>query len=406
MGKRKQWISLLAGILAFIMIFGIVAGVLPTVVNAASSSEIAAELSGLKADKAELDQKLKDLKSQLSDNLDDMEAIVEQKDNIDQQVFMLYAQQDNLNEQIMSYSLLIADKQDELDAAETRLEELTEKHKARLRAIEEGGSLSYWAVLFQAKSFTDLLGRFYMIQEIAAADQRRIEEMGAVAKEVSAAKEALQAEKKELEQSRKELEATQAELEVRQKEAEDLLAALIATGDEYEELIHAAEQEANELNKEIANKEAEYEASLPPVTQHPDSGTVTWLVPCKYIKLTSAWGYRQNPTGPGTEFHDGVDLANNSGTPIYATRSGYVHAADTGKNLGNYVTLNHQDGYKTQYAHMTYFVVKTGQWVEQGQLIGYMGSTGRSTGPHLHFSIYYNGTSQNPANYMSLPIWP
>ena len=399
MGKRKQWVSILAGVLALIMTLSVIVGVLPTHAHAASASEIESQLNELKSQKEELAKKLKELKGQYSDNLDDMEATVAQKDIIDQEVFMLYSEITNLNEQISAYGLLIADKQDELDAAETRLKELTAKHKERLRAIEEGGTLSYWAVLFQSKSFTDLLARFYMIQEIAAADQRRIKEMDAAAKEVAAAKETLQTEKKSLEESKAELEVSKQELEVKRAEADALLAKLIETGEEYAELIHEAEKESNDLAKSIANKEAEYEeATRPPVT----SDGSTWIVPCRYILLTSAWGYRQNPTGPGTEFHDGVDLANNTGTPIYASRSGYVHAAGYGKNLGWYVTLNHQDGYKSQYLHMTHYVVNTGDWVEQGQLIGYMGSTGRSTGPHLHFSIYYNGSSVNPANYINI----
>lgn len=402
MGKRKQWVSILAGILALIMVLSVVVGVLPTVAHAATPAELQSQISGLKAQKAEQDKKLKELKAQYKDNLNDMEATVAQKDIIDQEIFMLYEQMANLNEQITAYGLLIADKQDELEAAQARLKELTEKHKARIRAIEEDGGLSYWAVLFQAKSFTDLLGRFYMIQEIAAADKRRINEMNVAAKEVAEAKETLQSEKKELEQSKEELEVTKQEQEQKREEADALLAQLIASGNEYKELVHAAEKESNDLAKELANKEAEYEEAIKPPPSAAPEGSGEWIVPCRYKLLTSAWGYRPNPTGPGTEFHDGVDLANDTGTPIYAARSGYVHAAGWGKNLGNYVTLNHQDGFKSQYLHMTHYVVKTGQWVEQGQLIGYMGSTGRSTGPHLHFSIYYNGSSVNPANYISI----
>jgi len=401
MGKRKQWVSILAGILALIMIFSVIVGVLPATASAATASELASQIDDLKAQKKEQDKKLKELKAQYKDNLNDMEATIDQKDIIDQEIFMLYEQVANLNEQITAYGLLIADKQDELDAAQVRLKELTAKHKDRIRAIEEDGGLSYWAVLFQAKSFTDLLGKFYMIQEIAAADQRRMKEMSAAAKEVAEAKEQLQTEKKELEQSKEELDVAKQEQEQKRAEADALLAKLIKDGDAYEKLVHEAEKETNRLSQELADKEEEYEIA----TRPPDPNEKGWMVPCKYILLTSAWGYRKNPTGPGTEFHDGVDLANNTGTPIYATRSGYVHAAGWGKNLGNYVTLNHMDGYKSQYLHMTHYVVKTGQWVEQGQLIGYMGSTGRSTGPHLHFSIYYNGSSVNPAEYMNLSKW-
>ena len=170
MRKRKLWVSILAGILAFVLVFGLVAGVLPYLVDAkaASSSELKQQLDALKADKKEIDATIKELEGQLSDNLSDMQAIVDQKNTIDQQVFMLHEKVANINEQIAAYSNLIADKQEELDAAEQRLGELNEKNKERIRAMEEDGSLSYWSVLFKANSFADLLDRLNMVEEIAA----------------------------------------------------------------------------------------------------------------------------------------------------------------------------------------------------------------------------------------------
>jgi murein DD-endopeptidase MepM/ murein hydrolase activator NlpD len=98
--------------------------------------------------------------------------------------------------------------------------------------------------------------------------------------------------------------------------------------------------------------------------------------------------------------HHGVDLANKKGTPIYATKSGIVSLATYGSGYGYYVKIDHGSGYESLYAHMTHYVVKQGQVVVQGQIIGYMGSTGKSTGPHLHFSIYKNGESVNPMDYI------
>ena len=126
----------------------------------------------------------------------------------------------------------------------------------------------------------------------------------------------------------------------------------------------------------------------------------SWRKPCSWIKLTSPYGYRTHPTTGQWKFHNGVDLANNQGTPIYAARSGKVTVATYGGTYGYYVTINHGDGFSSLYAHMTHDVVSVGQTVTKGQLIGYMGSTGRSTGPHLHFSIFYNGSSVNPMNYI------
>ena len=129
---------------------------------------------------------------------------------------------------------------------------------------------------------------------------------------------------------------------------------------------------------------------------------VTWRVPCSYRKLTSPFGERDAPTAGASTFHKGVDLAGPEGTPIYASRGGTVTIASYSNSGGFYVTINHGDGSSSSYLHMTGYTVSTGQRVSAGQLIGYMGSTGISTGSHLHFSIYYQGVAVNPAHYVPL----
>ena len=430
MQKRKLWVSVLAGLLAALMVFGLVAGVLPSLVSAAeSSSEIEKQLDALKEQKAEIDAQIDEYESQLSDNLDEMTQIVEQKSLIDQEIFMLYEQIENINEQIAAYSLLIADKQDELDEAEARFEALSLKNKDRIRAMEEEGELSYWSVLFQANSFSDLLDRLNMIEEIAAADQRRLKELNDAAVEVAQAKESLESEKVELEATKEELNASQVVLEGKREEADALLAELIAIGAEYEALLDAAELDVENLLSEISQKEEEYDeakereyqawlqawlaTSVPPTTApQPNYGGsagtshvvagLTWLVPCNYTKFSSPYGYRIHPVYGDWRFHSGVDLAAPSGTPIVASRSGKVTTASYSWSGGYYVTVNHQDGFETKYLHMTHYIVAPGDYVSAGQVIGYVGSTGTSTGNHLHFSVYYNGVSQNPADYINI----
>ena len=353
-----------------------------------------------------------------------MKEMVEQKNLIDQEITLLYDQVDNMNEQISTYSLLIADKQAELTAAEAKFAELTEKNKERIQAMEEDGEISYWSVLFQANDFPDLLDRLNMVQEIAAADQRRLKELDEAAKAVGVAKEELQVEKDALEVSKQELEETQAELEKKREKADDLLAKMVAKGLEFEEYMDEAEDEQAKLAKDIAKKKDEYDkakyqewlaTSVPPTTKpkKPSSssggstssstvGGITWKVPIRYTAFTSPFGWRKHPVYGTRKFHYGVDLAAPSGTPIYATRSGTVVAATYNSSSGNYVTINHGDGYKSIYMHMTRDTVKVGQYVKQGQVIGYCGSTGASTGPHLHFGISYNGSYVNPANYIRI----
>lgn len=421
--KRKLFISVLSAIMAAILLFGLVAGVLPYLVNAKgeSAGELKQQLDALKGEKDKIDEEIEKLEGQLSTNLTDMQAMVDQKNTIDQEIFMLYQKMENLNEQIATYGNLIADKQEELDAAQARLSELNAKNKERIRAMEEDGTLSYWSVLFKANSFADLLDRLNMVEEIAAADQRRLKEISDAAKEVEEVKATLETEKAALEENKKALADAQAKQEERRAEADKLLADLVATGQEYQALLDAAESEAGALQDDIEEVKVAYDnakyqewlsTSVPPTTSSAPSGGnagdgntvggVTWLIPCNYTRFSSPFGYRVHPVYGDWRFHYGVDLSAPSGTPIVATRSGTVTTATYSSSAGYYVTLDHGDGFSSKYLHMTHYIVGVGDTVTAGQVIGYVGSTGTSTGPHLHFSILYNGSHVNPANYINI----
>ena len=428
MDKRKLIVSILAGLLALVMVFGLVASFIPTQASAAKSSEIKKQLDSLKEDKKAIQEEIKKLQGQINENQSEMEQMVQKKDLIDQEITLRYDEIANINEQIAACSLLIADKQEELVEAETRFEELSEKNKERIRAMEENGQINYWSVLFQANSFSDLLDRLNMVQEIAAADQRRLKELDEAAKAVSAAKTELEEEKAGLEVAKEELNVAQAELEAKRVEADEILADLVATGEEYEKMMEDSEDKQAELLKEIAKKESDYKkakyqewlaTSVPPPTKpkkpsstKPSSGGssntgstttggITWKKPIVYTMVSSPFGYRYHPISGKYKMHYGIDLAAPTGRPIYATRGGTVsYTGYEAGGAGNWVQINHGDGYKSVYMHMTKYVVRSGQNVSQGQLIGYCGSTGGSTGPHLHFGISYNGTYVNPANYM------
>lgn len=425
---KRRIVSVLCALLALIMVFQLTGTAAPLTVNAAkSSSELKSELNGLKDDKKKQDEELAEIRAKQSANLEDMEAIVAQKNLIDQEVFILFSQLTNIENQITVYSALIADKQDQLDQAEAHLAQLQEQNRARIRAMEKNGGLSYWSVIFQANSFADLLDRLRMVQEIAEADKRRLEEMSAAAAVVAEAKTSLEEEKEGLEQTRAELEVAQVELDARRAEADRLLAELVAKGEEYKALVEEAEQKANELAQSILDKEAEYDAAKdreyqewlaaqpkpePPANVGSGSGGtagdpnyvagLTWLVPISYTEFSSPFGWRLHPVYGDWRFHYGVDLSAPTGTPIVASRSGKVTTTSYDGSSGYHVYINHGDGFVTRYLHMTHYVVSPGQYVNAGQVIGYCGSTGASTGPHLHFSVYYNGQAVNPADYISI----
>lgn len=432
MKNKNVWVSVLAGIMAVLMLLMLVIGLIPVGANAASSSEIKKELDALKEQKAEIQEQIDGLKDQIADNMSEMEKITTEKSIIDQEIGLLNQQILNINEQIAAYGLLIADKQDELDEAQAHWEALNEKNKERIRAMEEGGTLSYWAVLFKANSFADLLDRLNMIEEIAASDQRRLEEMNAAAQAVAAAQAELETEKEALEVTKAELDQMQADLEVKRAEADAILVELNAIGEEYEKLVDEAEADEEALIAEIAKTEKEYnqakrqEAAAAAAKAAAEAAAkaaeeaaknngnsnvsssdaaaaasgIKWLMPCSYRYLSSPYGWRVHPVYGDYRFHSGVDLAAAAGTPIYATRSGTVTTATYNSSAGYYVTINHGDGFSSSYLHMTHYIVSVGQKVSAGQVIGYVGSTGTSTGAHLHFSIYYNGSTQNPASYI------
>ena len=408
MDKRKLFISILAGLLAALMIFGIIASAIPQASAAKSSSQIKNEINDLKSDKNKIEKEIAKLEGQLSSNLSEMKDIVAQKNVIDQQVALLHEQTQNINDQITAYSDLIADKQAELDAATARWQELSDKYKERIRTMEEDGNVSYWSVLFKANSFSDLLDRLNIIQEIAASDQRRLKELNDAAEVVAQAKAGLEEEKSALEDSKKELEAANKKLEESRAETDRLLKELIATGAKYQKLIDEAEEKESEAKATLSKleyeydqaKEREYQEWLAQQTPQGTPNSSGWVMPIKYDMVTSSYGYRIHPIYGTKRMHHGIDLAAPKGRAIVASRSGIVTNANYESDAGYNVTINHMDGFASVYMHMTHYIVSKGDKVVAGQVIGYCGSTGASTGPHLHFGIYYNGSSVNPANYL------
>ena len=431
--NKKLFVSILAGLMVVVMLLGLIVSILPHDAGALSSSELKDQLDALQEEKDAITAQIKDLEQQQSANRADIDAIMQQKAVIEQQIALLQDEITNVNEQIAAYSLLIADKQDELEEAESHLAYLTDMHKKRLRAMEEQGPLSYWSVIFKANSFSDLLDRVIMVKEIAAADQQRLTEMNEAATAVVETQKELEAEKLALEQSRAELEASQETLAAKNAESDVLLSELVAVSEDMNALHSQFEAAEDSFLDQIAIKDQEYnkklaeeressrqasiqasiqesieaaKPSIKPTTGNSDGGSSgsssseKWLKPCAYSRVSSPFGYRIHPVTGEWAMHKGVDLPAPKGTPIYASRSGYVTIATYHSTAGNYVTINHQDGYTSVYMHMTHDVVSVGEYIKAGDLIGYVGNTGRSKGYHLHFGITYNGSYVNPMNYI------
>ena len=413
---NRKLVTVIAGIMAVIMLLGLLLSLFAGSAHAASasSSEIQKQIDEMKAQQEEIKKQKNELESQRKQNQNDIKSLVAEKNNFDQQVALLYEEISYTNDLISAYNLLIADKQKDLDDAQQLLETLNEAYRERIRAMEEEGELSYWSVLFEASSFSDFLDRLNMIREIASADQRRLEQLRAVAKEVEEARQVLAAEKAALQETKAALEVSQIELEEKSASASTLLNELIAKGEEYEAYVEQCEEQNRVMMEEIANKQEEYDkakysewlaTSVPPTTKpasKPNNvGGVTWYVPTTNYRITSVYGMRIHPVYGYQKMHTGVDLAAPKNTPITAARAGVVVWAGWGDTGGWWVKVDHGDGFATTYLHLTRYIVKVGDFLEAGQVLGYMGSTGVSTGSHLHFGVMYNGVWMDPLKYIN-----
>ena len=433
MNKRKRMVSILAGVMAFVMVLSLILSLIPTRTYADSSSEIRKQITYLQEEKEEIQEKIKEVQAQYEENEDEIADIIAKKNVIDQEIQLLTTQITNMNEQLSAYNVLIADKQDELDNAEDRYNTLNEENKVRIRTMEEEGELSYWEVLFKANSFSDLLDRLNIVEEIAASDNRRLKELSEAADQVVVAQDVLVEEKAEMEEAKKELDETEAQLADKRQEADDLIQELLAKADDLEALKAEFELQEEEFLTQIAQKETEYseakqrewEAYMATYTQptqaaagstgnSSSSGGTTssggtggtssggWVVPCSYTSITSPFGYREAPTSGASTYHQGVDLDTGTGWTVVAAKAGTVVAATYGSAAGNYVKIDHHDGFTSIYMHLNSYCVSVGQNVSAGQQIGTTGATGVATGDHLHFGISLNGVWVNPCLYVAL----
>ncbi len=418
---RKFWITVISLVLCVLMLGGLVTSALLTIASAASSSEIQKTINDLKNQAQEIADQGAALQKEIDANQSDTQSTIDKKSDIDQQISITEAEIQNTNALIQQYSLLIAQKQSELEDALARQAEMNETYKARLRAMEENGTISYWSVLFKATDFSDLLSRIDSIHEVAEADQRMLKELEAISLEIEADRESLENELAAQQAAKDALAEQEATLQAQRAEADALLIDLAAAYDNLTDEYLANEAEEEALRKEIMEAQAAYEAALSAeeaerlAQQNQNnvagsgstsnvtpstSGFVSPLPGGAYV--TCAYGWRIHPIWGDRRFHSGVDLAASQGTPIYAIAAGTVTTAAYGDANGYYVSISHGNGYGSVYCHMTNYIVSVGDSVSQGQVIGYVGSTGWSTGPHLHFEIHVNGSAVNPMDYISL----
>ena len=362
-----------------------------------------ADIDSLKNDAADLTSQRKELESKLDALKDDKSQALAKKQLLDQKVTNTAAQIKNVEAQIADYAALITQTEAELADAEQREAEQYELFCTRVRAMEERGKVSYWSVLFKAESFTDLLGRMDIVNEIMDADQAVIDQLQALQVEIEEKKASLEASKAESEAAKADLVAKKTELDAQRKEAIALVNEINDNENEYKETLDELDKEEERIQAMIVKKSKELaaqQAAQNGGTSNAALGGYIWPVSSHYI--TSTFGGRASPGGIGSTNHKGIDIGRvGYTTEIHAAKAGTVIVSQYSSSYGNYVVVSHGSGNTTLYAHMSSRKVSVGAYVNQGDVLGITGSTGHSTGPHLHFEMSENGVRINPLNYLT-----
>ena len=460
--NNKKVISVIAVIMAVLMLMTLIISVIPTsayaLVTQADIDEAQRKKDELVSQRQASQEKIDKLKEQQASVLEQKAALDERNEYAREQLTIVL-------EQIDMYSEMIAEKRKEVDEARTKEEEQLRRYRTRVRAMEENGGYNILTLVFNASSFTELLTSLDDIGEIMEQD-RQLEDEYIAAREAHEAVQAeYEAEKAELEAKQAELEAEKAELEGLIAEADQLLKELeedIEKAIKEYEIAEAARAAAaahlsalvaalNKQNQEIANSNnnanngggsgdtgstsgdaagsgsadggstsggAAGGGSTDSGSSSGSSGSgglisagsegvqgtgsLVWPVPCSHT-VTSRFGWRVHPITGTERYHNGMDIDGygHDGDIIIACDAGVVVAAQWSDSYGYYIMIDHGNGMQTLYAHMSGMAVSYGAKVSQGQTIGYLGSTGWSTGTHCHLEIYVNGSRTDPEAYFS-----
>ena len=360
------------------------------------------EIDALKKQQQESQAKQQQLKEQLADVKEDQAAAQQKRQILGQQLDAINAEIANIDAQIAWYDGEIARKEVERKEAEAREAEQYELFCQRVRMMEEQGTVSYWSILFNAGSFSDLLDRIADVDAVMAYDNEIMNQLIATRQELERLQGELEGARAEEQAARAQQEAKKAEQQAKVAEAQKLLDQINADAAEVNRQLEAEDAAAASIQAEITRKQKqlEEERKQQNVTLPPTGSGYQWPLPASCLTLTSAFGYRMHPIDLVPHSHTGIDVSAAGGTPIYAAKGGQVIMSVYGSGVnwsyGNFVVIDHGDGTTTLYAHMSSRAVSEGQLVTQGQTIGYVGNTGNSKGNHLHFEVRVNGQRVDP----------
>lgn len=402
---RKKWGKCFTAV----MLAGMI-----TVTTSVSAPVHAESISELESQQEALEAKSEELSAALEEAKQNTEAKEALKQQYEENINQVQGQIDTLNQEIRVLDEEIAAKQKEIEGPQAEIDENLELLKQRIRAIYIAGETSTLDILLGAEDFSDFLDKASLLQTITSHDVTLIE---TIQEKVSA----IQEEKDVIETSREQVSAKKAELDTQQQELTRLLEEnqvileeLYGIQEHAQHVMDENDAELGEIEEQIASyyraqaqNNAASSSSAPtsdspansaPVVAPYTGGAFVWPTPGFYY-LSSQWNEDR-----GYYNHGAIDIAGGGiyGSPVVAAAGGTVvfsSAGGWGGGYGTYLMIDHGGGISTLYAHMSGLAVSQGATVSAGQTIGYVGSTGDSTGPHLHFEVRENGTKVNPMNY-------
>ena len=408
--KRTTWrLRLLCSLLGVCVLTGL----LPAKAGAEVSQ---AELESLRAERAMIQAQREAKQAEIDELTESAVGILVQKRALDERNMYTMQQIQLNNEEIALYDQMIADKEQEVLNAQEREQEQLVRYRARVRAMEENGTLNYLAMILKSNNLGEMLTAMDDVEEIMTRDKKLEDDYIHARENTEELKAEYESYREEVNGKQDALRVEQEKLQAEIDEASELLLGLKADYDDRQAEIAeiAAQEDATNMaiSVLVAKLEAERAAAAAAAAytgsdETPDSGaaaysTGSFIFPvASYTYISSRFGERIHPITGELKNHNGMDIASNMGTTVYAADGGRVVLAEWYGGYGNCIMIEHGNGYKTLYGHLSVISVKNGQTVNQGEAIGQVGSTGNSTGPHLHFEVYLNGGRIDPEQFYS-----
>lgn len=391
--RRSFLIKLTAVILVVISFVFIISSPLNyvTTVSAATDSKVKGyedKIAQLKKDQKAYEQQIKNAKANAA-------SYMEQKELLDKQINALSEEIELSNALLIEYNNAIVAKEEAITSKQSELDVKFENYKSRLRASYENGVMGYLTMLFSSKTLSGFLTSLERMTNMLNYDKNVMKQMNEEKANLSDEKANLEQIKASQQAVHDGLQKTEAEIEAKANEMQKLYDDTLNDQKKAEQMLAQAQKDREKAEKdldkyleELAKKNSGYY----------DGGAFSYPLPQNQNILTSKFGWRTYKIWGKwvTSNHRGIDLACPTGTPVYAGADGKIEIAGWNNSYGYYVVISHGSGYTTLYAHNSSLLVKVGQYVKRGQQIAKSGSTGNSSGPHLHFEISINGKLQDP----------